>query len=99
MIAWLRQIFYHWHDVHDQIVGDALLDAVGDLSRREAPALQKGNQMVYIVEYVVGPYSGVRRVIAEDEDQALALVKLWAHRNPTLAQAAERYRILERRDQ
>lgn len=51
-------------------------------------------QRSFIVRYVAGPYSGTRTVTAEDEDQAISLVRKEIRRQMTLPMYSDSYRIV-----
>lgn len=48
----------------------------------------------YFVRYVAGCYNGVRRVEAEDEERAVAIVRSRIRREMTLPMYSEGYRVL-----
>lgn len=50
--------------------------------------------MYYDVAYQAADYKGVRRVSAEDEDEAIMKVKAWVGREMVLAMYYESYRIV-----
>ena len=51
--------------------------------------------MSITVKYHAGPYSGERTVEADDNEDALAQVKAWVHRNMTLAMYSESYKVAQ----
>ncbi len=48
----------------------------------------------YIVEYRYATYSGRRRVLASDAEQAIAKVRKWCRENSSLSMAYEHYSIV-----
>lgn len=50
--------------------------------------------MTFTVYYVAGPYSGMRDVSAEDEEQAIAIVRSRIRREMSLTMYAESYRVI-----
>lgn len=53
----------------------------------------KEEQQEFTVKYQAGTYSGERTVSADEEDQAIAIVKAWVHRQMTLPMYYESYTI------
>ena len=51
--------------------------------------------MKYIVRYVAGPYSGTKTVNAEDEDQAIAIVRSRVRCEMMLPLYSDSYRVVE----
>jgi hypothetical protein len=47
------------------------------------------------VKYYAGPYSGTRSVNAEDEDQAIAIVKHQIRKDMSLPMYSDGYRIID----
>lgn len=54
--------------------------------------------MTYVVEYVAGSYSGTREVTAEDEEQALAIVRQRIRREMTFPMYSDSYKIIETKE-
>lgn len=50
---------------------------------------------LYTVRYQAGPYSGTRSVNADDEDQAIAIVRQRVRREMSLSMYSESYRIVD----
>lgn len=50
--------------------------------------------MVFTVRYQAGPYSGERTVNAEDEEQALAIVRARIRKEMSLSMYSESYRVV-----
>lgn len=55
--------------------------------------------MTYCVKYQAATYSGVRKVNAESESEAIAKVKAWVHREMTLPMYSESYKIVQYLDE
>ena len=52
--------------------------------------------MTYKVKYQAGPYSGVRRVNADDAEEAIARVRALVRMQMSLVMYSESYKILNR---
>ena len=50
----------------------------------------------YIVRYSAGTYTGTRAVHADDEEDAIRLVRAWVRRQMTLPMYSESYRVVDR---
>lgn len=48
----------------------------------------------FTVKYQYATYSGTRRVLVSDEDQAIAKVRKWCRENSSLTMAYEDYRVV-----
>lgn len=48
----------------------------------------------YTIRYVAGPYSGTRTVSAEDEEQAVAIVKARIRKEMSLPMYSDSYRVV-----
>jgi hypothetical protein len=55
--------------------------------------------LTYTVRYVAGPYSGTRTVSAEDEEQAVSVVRARVRREMTLPMYSESYRVVSGEDE
>jgi len=53
--------------------------------------------MSFKVKYQAGPYSGTRKVYADDEEQAIAFVRAWVRMQMTLTVYLESYKVLNRK--
>jgi hypothetical protein len=51
--------------------------------------------MTYTVHYQAGTYSGNRTVNASDDEEAIAKVKSWVHREMTIPMYSESYKIVD----
>lgn len=51
--------------------------------------------MIYCVKYQAATYSGVRKVSAESEHEAIQKVKAWVHKEMTLPMYSESYKIVQ----
>jgi len=49
----------------------------------------------FTVKYYIGPYSGKRKVYAEDEDEAIAKVRSQIRREMTLSMYSDSYSIYD----
>jgi len=49
----------------------------------------------FVVKYYAGSYKGTREVRAEDEDEAIAIVRAWVHRSTTMPMYAEGYKVVD----
>jgi len=53
----------------------------------------------YTVKYQAGTYSGTRQVQADDEEQAIAIVRARIRKEMTLPMYSDSYKIVEREDE
>lgn len=51
--------------------------------------------MVYCVKYYAGTYKGVRKVNADDEEDAIAQVRSWVRKQMTLPMYSDGYKIVD----
>ena len=51
--------------------------------------------MMFKVKYYAGPYSGVRTVRAEDEEQAIAIVRSKIRKEMSLSMYSDGYRVID----
>lgn len=54
--------------------------------------------MLFTVRYQAGPYSGTRSVNAEDDEQAIAIVRKRVRREMSLPMYSESYRVVANSD-
>lgn len=56
--------------------------------------------MTYTVKYQAGTYEGIKNVNAEDEDEdeAIAKVRAWVHKQMSIPMYYETYRIVYKSD-
>lgn len=48
----------------------------------------------FTVKYHAGTYSGTKTVWADDEEEAIAKVKAWVHKQMTIPMYSESYKII-----
>jgi hypothetical protein len=55
-------------------------------------------RMTFVVEFYAGPYAGKETVQAEDEAQAIAIVKARVRKRMSLSMYADGYKVVEARE-
>jgi hypothetical protein len=49
----------------------------------------------YKVKYYAGTYSGVKEVRADDEEEAIAIVRAWVRKHMTIPMYSDGYKIID----